>query len=269
MIAAEFTRQSPANTVPAKKALRARIAGMPIFEEPLFGYASPDDPYFASLKHPGAYSGEFTPPREWMPGAKTVIAFFLPFTAQVRDSNKLDMDWPSPEWLNARIEGQEFTAALTKHIQAYLTREGFQSIAPSWDNRFWSRSVIPNEEFPLNMTFTSNWSERHVAYACGLGTFGLSKGLITAKGVAGRFGSLLTDMELPPTVRPYSFAEEYCTKCGICAKNCPAGAISLANGKDHIPCKLFLDQTRAAQPPYYGCGKCQVGVPCEKGIPSA
>ena len=36
----------------------------------------------------------------------------------------------------------------------------------------------------------STWSERHVAYVSGLGTFGLSGGLITAKGQAVRLGSV-------------------------------------------------------------------------------
>lgn len=36
-------------------------------------------------------------------------------------------------------------------------------------------------------TFGSNWSERHAAYVCGLGTFGLSKGLITDKGMGRTF----------------------------------------------------------------------------------
>ena len=40
--------------------------------------------------------------------------------------------------------------------------------------------------------YASNWSERHVAYVCGLGTFGC-QGLITSKGLAGRFGSIITD----------------------------------------------------------------------------
>lgn len=267
-IAEEFVRISPVNTVPEEKALRPRIAGMRIYEEPILGYASPDDPYFESLRDPAAHLGEFVFPREWMPRVKTVISIFLPFTRQVRDSNKRDLDWPSQEWMNARIEGQSFISALTKHIQTHLAAEGFASVAPSYDKRFWMRSVIPTDEFPLDRAFTSNWSERHVAYACGLGTFSLSKNIITRKGVAGRFGSLLTDIESPVTPRPYSSLEEYCSRCGTCAKNCSVGAISLENGKNHIPCKLFLDQTRAPVPPYYGCGKCQVNVPCEAGIPA-
>ena len=31
----------------------------------------------------------------------------------------------------------------------------------------------------------------HAAYLCGLGTFGLSRGIITKPGMAGRFGSIM------------------------------------------------------------------------------
>lgn len=51
------------------------------------------------------------------------------------------------------------------------------------------------------VSYTSNWSERHVAFVCGLGTFGLSKGLITEKGIAGRLGSLIVSEKFEPRKR--------------------------------------------------------------------
>lgn len=258
----QFTKVSPMNIVPKEKALHPRIAGMTIYQAPIFGYASADDTLFQSLKaNPKVFLSDSLLPLEWMPRAKTVISFFLPFTPQVRESNKHDKNWPSHEWLNARIEGQEFIAALIKHIRAYLTEEGYESLAPFCDPRFQIYSD------PANGVFTSNWSERHVAYVCGLGTFGLSKNIITAKGAAGRFGSVLTDLEVPATIRSYQHFEEYCSKCGICVKNCPAEAISIKTGKDNVLCKRFVDKTRTPPPSYYGCGKCQVDVPCEGSMP--
>ena len=122
-----------------------------------------------------------------------------------------------------------------------------------------------------------NWSERHAAYICGLGTFGLCKGIITRKGMAGRLVSIVTTCPLPPTPRPYADIYEYCSRCGLCARRCPAQAIDPARGmhqaKDHAPCNDFLEKIRALPPRgasarmRYGCGKCQTGVPCEKGIP--
>ncbi|MPM73368.1 hypothetical protein SDC9_120348 [bioreactor metagenome] len=125
------------------------------------------------------------------------------------------------------------------------------------------------ERFGSPVSYTSNWSERHVAYVCGLGTFSLSKGLITEKGVSGRFGSLVTTAPLTVTPRAYSELYEYCVFCGACARNCPAEAIAIDPevGKRHAPCAAFLDEYRPQYAPRYGCGKCQVRVPCRDGIP--
>jgi epoxyqueuosine reductase QueG len=102
---------------------------------------------------------------------------------------------------------------------------------------------------------------------CGLGTFGLSKGLITRKGIAGRFGSIITELYLSPDKRGYENIYEYCSMCGRCVKNCPVNAITIENGKNHIICSDFLDKTREKYSPRYGCGKCQINVPCEFIIP--
>lgn len=55
--------------------------------------------------------------------------------------------------------------------------------------------------------------------------------------------------------------------CGACVKNCPVDAISLEEGKDHKICCDFLDITGKKFKPRYGCGKCQVSVPCQSSIP--
>lgn len=115
--------------------------------------------------------------------------------------------------------------------------------------------------------FTSNWSERHVAYVAGQGTFSLSRGLITEKGVAGRFGSIVTSLSLPADTRKYTEVDEYCNRCGACLANCPVHAISFEKGKSHEPCGAYLDETAFKFSPRYGCGKCQVDVPCECNIP--
>ena len=125
--------------------------------------------------------------------------------------------------------------------------------------------------------YASNWSERHVAHACGLGTFGLCDGLITPLGKAVRIGSVVLRGNVKPTPRPYSRYDEYCpfkTKgtCGACSKRCPAGALS-ERGHDKRLCKAYLDDKTAAYVEKYynfkgyGCGLCQTGVPCSSGIP--
>lgn len=256
--AENFAENSKLNYIGEDLAISKDLVGMKIFDAPIFGFASVDDEYFKLLKEPGAIGEHFMLPTEWLPGAKTVISFFLPFGEEVRKGNRRDMSWPSPEWLHGRIEGQNFVRELLKHLKGQLTEKGYESLIPGMDERFWCDE---------KEKFTSNWSERHVAFVSGLGTFGLSKGLITKKGIAGRFGSIVTKLELAPDVREYTDIYEYCTMCGKCAKNCPADAITLENGKMHKPCSEFVDLTAEKFKPRYGCGKCQVSVPCECGIP--
>lgn len=100
-----------------------------------------------------------------------------------------------------------------------------------------------------------------------LGTFGLSKGLITKRGIAGRFGSIITELYLALDNRAYHEIYEYCSMCGAYVKNCPVKAISIENGKDHNICSKLLDITADKFKPRYGCGKCQINVPCENRIP--
>jgi epoxyqueuosine reductase QueG len=261
--AERFVRNSESNCISKETAISEDVAGMRIYDAPIFAFGSADDIMFEDLKKPAAIGGHFTLPKEWLPGARTVISFFLPFSETVRKGNRRDMSWPSSEWLHGRVEGQAMLNTLCEHLSSELTDAGYRSIVPAMDERFWSNTGSAKRE----KKFTSNWSERHVAFVCGLGTFGLSKGLITEKGVAGRFGSIVTELEIEPSIRNYEGIYEYCSMCGKCANNCPAVAISLETGKDHPMCSAFLDITSEKFKPRYGCGKCQVAVPCESRIP--
>jgi epoxyqueuosine reductase QueG len=238
------------------EALRPDLVGMRIFDAPIFAVAAAEDPMFLRLKSETSVGAHHLMPADWTPQARFVLSVFFPFTERVRIANAVADRLPAAEWLHARIEGQTHISAVSAAAAEALRRAGFSAVAPSADARFRSEG------------FTSNWSERHVAFVCGLGTFGLSKGLITEKGIAGRFTSIVTDMELSPARRAYTELYEHCIFCGLCAKRCPADAIDPETGKAHAPCFALLEETRALFSPRYGCGKCQVGVPCESGIPA-
>ena len=253
-IASEFV-QTEINYVSSDKALNEELAGMKIFDEPIFAYGAADDEGFQLLKSPSVIGEHFMKPREWLPSANTVIVYFFPFTDEIRESNRKVMSWPSNEWLHGRIDGHEFMREFSLFLNSRLNDEGYKSLVSGLDSRFKSTG------------FTSNWSERHAAYICGLGTFGLSKGIIMEKGTAGRFGSIVTELRLKPDIKKYNSIYEYCINCGVCAENCPAEAISTEKGKDHKRCSDFLDIVKEKHKPYYGCGKCQVGVPCENRNP--
>ena len=270
-----FLKESGLNRVASEDAIYPELAGLKLFDEPLLGFSSATDIlYTETFKKEGVISPLYLSPREWLPSSETVISFFLPLSEEIRNSNKNKKDIPyeagipqraSAAWLHGRIEGQNFIDALTTFLEEEIRKAGYDCICPSTSDRF--AIVAP---------YVSNWSERHAAYASGLGTFGLSKGLITKKGLAGRFGSVITSLKLPPDERPYSDPFEYCLMCGKCQERCPASAIDkergCALGKDQNICGPFVKGSTL--PPHgpkgierYGCGKCQVAVPCEFEIP--
>ena len=264
-----YVRESKGNYVSKEDALSPELEGMRIFETPLLCIGDAQDPMFLKLQEPQAIGPHFKLPQEWLVNARSVISMFLPFTDKVKMSNSPDFPEPSNEWLHAWIEGQKFINELCLYIKAELEKTGEQAVVPILTESFWaveaegSSAKAPDQK----LSYTSNWSERHVAFACGLGTFCLSKGLITEKGVCGRFASVVTTAKLPVTKRQYEDVYEYCNSCGACVRNCPVGAITLDGGKDHEKCSAYVDEMKVRYAPRYGCGKCQVKVPCEHGIP--
>jgi epoxyqueuosine reductase QueG len=127
----------------------------------------------------------------------------------------------------------------------------------------------------------ANWSERHVAYASGLGTFGLNGLIITSSGCAVYLGSVVCDKALTPTPRdPNEVANcpfFYDGSCGNCIDHCPGSAIS-KEGRSNITClknlrdeqwikvkNLGLDKELVGPAP--SCGQCSIGLPCEEKIP--
>lgn len=259
-------RTCEGNTVPGGAALEG-CEGLIMFDDPIFGVSAAGDELYRVFKRKEVVGDNFMLPEEWLPGAKSVVSFFLPFTERVRSSNRGDPENTSPEWLHARIEGQAFLNAYTEKLKAYFAARGVKSCVPATDERFAVKTTALPEGEREAVHIASNWSERHVAYASGLGTFCLTRGLISGKGVAGRYGSVIVSEEIAPDQRPYEGVYDYCIRCGACVKRCPAGAISLEYGKDQLKCRQWMAKTEKKYDPRYGCGKCQVGVPCEDRIP--
>jgi epoxyqueuosine reductase len=241
-----FLQESPVNHV-------EELGKMKIFDTPLVGVASASDPLFARLKEPDAVGSHHMSPSEWLVGSKAVISYFLPFSLEVRKANR-QAGLPSTEWLYGRIEGETFNVSLRQFLIGFFVKAGYRAMSPALDSRL---AVVDRR---------SNWSERHVAFIAGLGTFSLNCSLITKRGAAGRIGSVIVSMDLEPTDRYYEATHENCSKCGACIRRCPPGAIN-ENGKDHSPCSDYLDEISARYQPRYGCGKCQTAVPCEDKIP--
>lgn len=272
----DFVRQSPANRLES-------FDNEPIFEPPLIGFADGDDPLFAEYKKV-VNEGHFHPRevltkhlRETLktdepgPDHVSVISFVLPINRKTLATNAREKVGPSLRWNHTRWKGQDFITELSKHLVLTLEGLGVRALAPDL-----------SPFFKLNRDpLGSNWSQRHMAYAAGLGTFSLSEGFITAKGLAMRCGSVVAGMKLTASPRPYAHHLANCRffatgKCGVCIRRCPGGAIS-EQGHDKIKCFdiIFKQQKpwlEGAHGPgyigqYAGCGLCQTGVPCEHGIP--
>lgn len=261
-----FLETSDGNYVSEGDAIRPDLVSMRMYDDVLLGVASPLDGLFERFGERDVVGPHFMRPVEWLSGAASVISVFFTFTEEVIKSNAVDSKWPSDEWLHARIEGQTFINRAMNELKDELKKRGHDAVVPSTDSRF-DRVNKPEDGKWLGQSYTSNWSERHVAFACGLGTLGLSAGLITKRGMAGRLGSLVTSLKLEPTPREYVEPFEYCTRCGVCVKKCPAHAISLEAGKNHFLCSNLIDESKIKFAPRLGCGKCQVAVPCQSQAP--
>jgi epoxyqueuosine reductase QueG len=115
------------------------------------------------------------------------------------------------------------------------------------------------------------WSERHAAFAAGVGTFGLHQGLITTRGVFGRLASVVTTLKLEPTIRPYREVYGYCLyahdgSCSACVTRCPSGAVTLAGKKVEL-CPKHGNSDHFKAWGYGACGHCSTFVPCSREIP--
>jgi epoxyqueuosine reductase QueG len=262
MLAEKYINDSPGNYITEEAALNPKCAGMKIYESPIFAFGSADDEIYIKYKSFDVIGSHFLTPAEWLTDTKTVISFFLPYSDKIKTANSTDNHFPVDEWLHGRYEGQQLLTQLLEHLVKAVSEAGFKSLAPSLEQRF----KVGNAE--KNNKNTSNWSERHIAYVCGLGTFGLSRGIITKKGMSGRLGSILTELDLPKNSRDYDGIDDYCTMCGVCIDRCPVHAISFEDKMNHTLCSDFLDKVREKHNPRYGCGKCQTGVPCESQIPT-
>jgi epoxyqueuosine reductase len=252
-------------------------AGDRAWDEALVGFASGADPIWQQYKeYVGAFHwtpwevfNQHQPGQPVKAGDLTVISWVLPQRQMVKKANLKEKVYPADLWARARIYGEQCNAALRNHLVDTLEKAGHPAVAPM---------LVPNWTFVKSKRFSyaSSWSERHAAHAAGLGTFGLCDGLITAKGKALRVGSVVAKIELEPTPRPYADHRAYCLffaegTCGKCIDRCPVGALSEA-GHDKEKCRQHLvKSSQYVKETYkfvgYGCGLCQVGIPCESRIP--
>lgn len=255
-----------------------------MFDKPMVKFADGDDPIFTEYKKIIAPT-HFTPREalakaynkspEDLPEKLSVISWVLPIEAGTRELNSKETEKPARVWCHTRWYGEKCNEALRTFVIGLLTDQGYLAAAPAIQPFF---HVDRNEKGPY-----SNWSERHVAYAAGQGTFSLSDGLITERGIAHRCGSVVTSMVIPasprPAENPYSNCLHYLgIECKACINRCPVGAIT-EKGHNKVKCSEYVDEIlgffRSRREGYNndtssaGCGLCQTKVPCEFHNPAA
>ena len=249
---------------------------LPYFDEPLVGFAAADDPLFKDFK---TIIGEFhMTPGEVLNNAfgcgadeaRTVICWILPITEATRKSNRQARSIPSREWAMTRAHGERFNTLLRIQLTNLIRSLGAKAVAPLLAGQ-WRPVKDPR------VGMASTWSERHAAYAAGLGTFSLNDGFITDKGIAHRCGSVVTDLIIPANKKTCADPWSNCLyhrngSCGLCIRRCPVDAISL-QGHDKEKCQAHVyGELRKTAGQLYGvmetgCGLCQTKVPCESRVP--
>ena len=234
--------------------------GLRFYNPPIISFGSAFDEGFNKLREPDVIGPHHYLPTDWLSGAKTVISIFIPFSDRVIQSNVVDPIVPSMEWRYARIDGQPHLLATGALVRDALLAAGYNAVMPFAEEAYWANiSDTSNPEKPI---YSSNWSERHVAFVTGLGTFGLMTNFISRIGTCGRLVSVVTDWEIEPDKKDYTDVLDYCSKCKACFAACPAEALS-DEGKSIKKCQEFLRKMNADSIPRVGCGKCMAGVPCQ------
>ena len=253
----------------------------PIFDAPLIGFVRGDDPIFDTLKEViGPH--HFTPWEimKWqaenngaMPPEPTeisVVSFVMPITRNTRRDNAAAVDWPAERWAQTRLLGEIFSQTMVREIVTELMGRGILAVSPDVTPKF-------NKKRYPKVGWASPWSHRHIAYAAGLGTFGMQDFLITEKGCAHRLGSFVVNLKLAPNRKRQEDIHAYCLHhqgipCLKCAARCPVNAITAENAHNKETCyQKVADSLKYCNKNYhifiYGCGLCATDVPCESGIP--
>jgi epoxyqueuosine reductase len=260
----------------------------PIFNEPVVVFANGDDDIFKEYKSiigdfhltPSEALEKYIAAKKWRYGVKSkienvsVISYALPYPLETRLSERQTAYGGSKRYNHTRWRGGLFLDTIQDYMAALLEIMGNTAVAPARTRFFETR--------PTSNGLMANWSERHIAYACGMGTFGLHGLIISPRGSAVHLGSIVCDLALTPTPRKYTDHLAYCLyhqdgSCRKCLERCMAGAIS-EQGRSNLRCRENLSKEQMEKLKQLGldkeliglapaCGLCSTNVPCEDRIP--
>jgi hypothetical protein len=297
--------------------LPAEYGGYRIFKAPSIGVAAGDDPIIGRFKDVVA-SAHLTPAEMW---SKSALSRRGPRTDQPFGTPRPDAGvWTDLAALSAKIKVLSVVFPYTQKIledgSRSTQRTPLTGLALNWAHAFHTevyeqtaqffvenghRILIPQQSRfhsvflrPSNPRVVSAWSERHYAFAAGLGTFGLAEHLITEHGCNVRLASFITDAPLSVTPRvnddPFANCLHYAKgTCAKCATRCPGSALTKDSHKKLL-CELIRQKesarVRREIAPFLkpitrrfmhvpvrerpiGCAICQYDVPCMDRNPMA
>ena len=225
-----------------------------IWRKPLVRFADARHSGFEALKQ--IVDPQHHLPQDFLPGAKTVISWFLPFEQDLAQSN-LDGRLSSERWADAYLATNDMAARINEELVSCI------------QNELGAAAAIVNDAGMISQDNPrSRWSQRHVAYLAGHGTFGLNNMLISDAGSVGRYFSLATALDVEPDEL---VTRERCLwkregACGLCIRRCDAGALTV-EGFDRFKCLERCLENMQKYPGADVCGKCTVELPCSYGIP--
>jgi len=273
--------------------LHVNYGGGRIFSDPLIGVAAGDDPIFEKYKE--IITPEHMTPLELWTGCGQkevpasdlrVVSIVFPFVDKIRKESKnviklKRITLPAEIYSVGRNYANAFKQETCRQVINFFETKGYKAVAAMISDIFTLLSTTDDAY--------SNWSERHTAFAAGLGTFSLTDALISEVGCNIRLTSVVTDAPLKISPRKYGdepyanclfYAKVTCKKC---IERCPVGAIS-EKGHDKIRCnQLRLNLGRKVkvrlgsilkphfrrinwewkeQNPPVGCAFCQFNIPC-------
>jgi epoxyqueuosine reductase QueG len=197
-------------------------------------------------------------PHDLLPGARTVIVFFIPFVKRMVQENR-GGDRPTHDWGISYVQTNDLIGRLSQALAEELMRGGYRS------------GLTPATHNFDEINLMARWSHKHLGYLAGLGRFGTHNLLITPAGCAGRLGSLVTDAHIGD--HPLIVSGEACLlkagkECGKCIQACPVEALA-PDGFERRICwnrlianRRLLEYLSDLPLSTHVCGKCLAVVPC-------
>ena len=241
-----------------------------VWRTPLVGFADARCDGIKRLKE--LVSPEHVMPWEVLEDATIIIAYFVPFSKALGETNACT-GLASPQWALAYEQTNAMFNALNDNLIHKLRLAGYHAAVSPEATTFDRDKLI------------SHWSQRHIAYLAGLGSFGINNMLITKEGCCGRYSTIVTNL---PVVADHPIKTDYCLykkngTCGVCTRHCSSGALT-CDGYDRKKCFAVLlknaevytdfgssytneDGTGSNSTGSEVCGKCVVHIPCATCAP--